>query len=110
LNRASVARTRPAVIERYVFIKLKPEHATPQGRAEARARSEALALIPGVRGLSIGAPADASAESAWDLCLTLRLDSLEGVGSYLEHPEHIAYHEGFLKPRVQVIKAWSFEV
>jgi hypothetical protein len=98
------------MVERYVFVKLKPEHATSQGRAEVRARSQRLALIPGVRGLSIGAPADASALAAWDLCLSLRLDSLDAVAPYLEHPEHVAYYEGFLKPRVQVIKAWSFEV
>jgi hypothetical protein len=98
------------VIERYVFIKLKPEHATPEGRAEARARSKLLARIPGVRGLSIGAPADESAEAAWDLCLTLRLDSLDAVASCVAHPEHVAYLEGFLKARLQVIKAWSFEI
>lgn len=98
------------MIERHVFIKLKPEAATQQGLAEVRARSERLALLPGVRGVSVASPADASAGSAWDLCLTVRFDALEAVEPYLEHPLHHEYYEDFLEPRLQVIKAWNFKV
>jgi hypothetical protein len=98
------------MIERYVFVKLKPEHATDAGRAEVRARSQALASVPGVRGLAVGTPADASALAAWDLSLVVRLDSLADVERYLDSPGHEAYWEGFLEARVQVVKYWNFEV
>jgi hypothetical protein len=52
------------VIERYVFVKLKPEYATEAGRAEVRARSAQLAAIPGVLGVTVGAPADPGAVQA----------------------------------------------
>ena len=98
------------MIERYVFVRLKPEHATEHGRAEVRARSLALASVPGVLGLSVGTPADPSARSAWDFSLVVRFDSLAAVERYLEHPSHAAYYEGFLEPRAQVVKAWNFEL
>jgi hypothetical protein len=98
------------MVERYVFVKLKPEHATLQGRAEVRAQSKRLALVPGVRALVIGEPADTGAAAAWDLSLVVRFDSLDDVDRYLEHREHLAYYEGFLAPRLQVIKAWNFLV
>jgi len=96
------------VVERYVFVRLK--HATPHGRAEVCARSAALGSIPGVISVTIGTPADPSARSAWDLSLVVRFASLAAVEQYLEHPGHAAYYEGFLEPRVQVIKAWNFEI
>jgi hypothetical protein len=98
------------MVERYVFVKLKPEHATEQGRAEVMARSQRLTRVPGLRGLRIGAPADAAALAAWDLCLVARFETLAAIAAYLEHEEHVAYHDGFLEPRVQVIKAWNFQV
>lgn len=98
------------MIERYVFLRLKNEHATEQGRSEARARAAALAQVPGVLALTIGEPADPSARGAWDLSLTARFDSLAAVERYLAHPAHAAYYETFLAPRVAVIKAWNFEV
>ena len=98
------------MVERYVFVRLKPEHATPHGRGEVCARSTALASIPGVISVTIGPPADAGARSAWDVSLVVRFASLAAVEQYLEHPGHAAYYEGFLEPRVQVIKAWNFEI
>ena len=102
--------SEPQMIERYVFVKLKSEHATPAGQAEVRARSEALAAIAGVRDVVIGTPADAGAAKAWDLSLIVRFDSLADVKRYLADPAHLSYYEGFLEPRLQVIKAWNFEV
>jgi Stress responsive A/B Barrel Domain len=98
------------MVERYVFVKLKPEHATDAGRAEVRARSLALRTVPGVRSVVIGAPADPAALSAWDLSLIVRFDSLDDVERYLDDPGHADYYEGFLLERLQVIKAWNFEV
>jgi hypothetical protein len=98
------------MIERHVFLKLKSEHATPGSMNEVRARSQALAAIPGVRELVVGTPADPGAVAAWDLCLTVRFDSLSDVKRYLDHPDHESYYQSFLLPRLQVIKAWNFEV
>jgi hypothetical protein len=98
------------MIERYVFVKLKPEYSTDAQRAEIRERSQALLAIPGVRGLAVGAPADAGSSAAWDLSLCVRFDSLAAVDRYLDDPGHEAYYEGFLLDRLQVIKAWNFEV
>jgi hypothetical protein len=98
------------MIERYVFVKLKSEHGTPSSLGEVRARAQTLASIPGVRGLSVGVPADPGAVAAWDLSLVVRFDSLSDVKRYLDHPDHEAYYEAFLQPRLQVIKAWNFEV
>jgi hypothetical protein len=98
------------MIERYVFVKLKSEHATPAGQAEVRARSQALSAITGVREVVLATPADPAAAKAWDLGLIVRFDALTDVKRYLADPAHIAFYEGFLEPRLQVIKAWNFEV
>ena len=97
------------MIERYVFVRLKPEHATEHSRAEVRARSATLANVPGVTAVAVGTPADAGARSAWDLSLCVRFTALADVERYLEHPLHAQYRS-FLEPRVQVIKAWNFEL
>lgn len=97
------------MIERYVFVRLKPEHATEHGRAEVHSRTATLARIPGVTAVAVGTPADAAARGAWDLSLCVRFAALADVERYLEHPLHVAYW-GFLEPRVQVIKAWNFEL
>jgi len=98
------------MIERYVFVKLKPEHAHAKSRAEVVEKSRRLAEVPGVRALTVGQPADAGAKSAWDLSLAIRFDTLDAVDAYLAHAGHEAYWEGFMEPRVQVVKYWNFEV
>jgi hypothetical protein len=98
------------MIERYVFVKLKSEHATPAGQAELRARAEGLSAIAGVREVVVATPADAAALKSWDLGLIVRFDALTDVKRYLYDPAHIQFFEGFLGPRMQVIKAWNFEV
>ena len=98
------------MIERHVFIKLKPEHASDAQLAEIKNRSMRLSLVPGVRAVVVGLPADAGARAAWDLCLTVRFDTIAAIDPYLEHPEHRAYYEGFLEARAQVVKAWNFQV
>ena len=79
------------MIERHVFVKLKPAHAGGAQRRQIEQRSRELASVPGVLGVTVAVPADASAAGAWDLCLTVRLESLDAVDAYLEHPAHEAY-------------------
>lgn len=98
------------MIERYVFIRLKEPYGEPDNRAQLVARSKALATLPGVRSLRVGSPADDRAQEAWDISLALTFDDLEAVETYRLHPEHRAYVDDFLTPRLAAIKAWNFEV
>ncbi len=70
----------------------------------------ALACIPSIASFEVGAPADAHAEAAWDICLRVRFASIDDVEPYRLHPAHRAFVDEFLKPRVEVIKAWNFLV
>jgi hypothetical protein len=97
------------MIERYHFLKLRPEHATPAGRAEVVARCRAvLPGIPGVRSVVVGAPADAEAAQAWDVSIVVRFADLAAVGPYRADPDHRRFVDEFLAPRVEGKKAWNF--
>ena len=98
------------MVERQVFVRLKPEYATERGREELAARANRLSRLPDLRGLTIGAPADEASKGAWDISLTLRVDSLAAIERCMEHPLYVAFAQGFLEARAHVIKAWNFEV
>lgn len=97
------------MIERHVYIRLKPEHKSERA-AMAESGQRALARIPGVINVLAGTPADEHADHAWDFCLTLRFASTADVEAYRVHPDHRRYVDEDLAPRLQVIKAWNFEV
>jgi hypothetical protein len=97
------------MIDRYVFVRLKKEHAAErQEIADHSARI--LAALPGVVRVTAGTPADAPAEAAWDLSIVLRFASVDDVEPYRVHPEHRRYVDEYLAPRTEVIKAWNFAV
>jgi hypothetical protein len=98
------------MVERQVFVRLKPEYATERGRDELKARALELSGLPEVRGLTVGTPADEAARGAWDVSLTLRMDSLAAIERSLEHSIYVGFLHGFLETRAHVIKAWNFEV
>ena len=99
------------MIERIVLIKLVDAHATPDGRAEVVRRTrDALPGLPGVRAVTVGIPTDEERESRWDICIRVRFTDIEDVEPYLLNPDHRAYVDDFLKPRMEVIKAWNFRV
>jgi len=99
------------MVERYVFIKLKDAHATAAGRQEVIDRTFAdLRQVPGVRKLIVGKPADAAAEGSWDVSLVVVFDDLADVAPYQAHPVHRRYVDEFLAPRMEIIKAWNFDV
>lgn len=98
------------MIERIVLIKLKAEHASEKGRAEVVERTRAvLPEVPGVRGLSVGVPADERSAQSWDVAIRVTLDGVEALPAYLQHPDHRDYVDVFLRPRMECIKAWNFE-
>ncbi|MFW5921255.1 MAG: Dabb family protein [Polyangiales bacterium] len=99
------------MIERIVLFKLSDEWATDEGRGEVAACSrEVLAKVPGVRSLSVGVPADEAAARSWDLSIVLRFDSNDDVEKYRVHPDHRAYVDEYMKPKMEVVKAWNFDV
>jgi len=100
-----------AMVERYVFLKLKDESANEAGRKEVIDRAfQDLGSINGVRRLIIGSPADEKSEASWDVSIVLVFDSADVIPGYLEHPKHRAFVDEFVKPRLEVIKAWNFDV
>lgn|GEM_PF-626346 len=99
------------MIDRVVLVKLKKEHATPDGRAEvAREALRVLRPLPGVVSVVAGRPADAAAEASWDVSITIRFRNLDDFGLYRAHPDHRRFVDEYLAPRSEVRKAWSFEV
>ena len=95
------------VVERYLFAKLKAEHATADGRGEARGQARTLAAVSGVLAVVPGEPADAAALHAWDLSVVLRFADPEAAASAPTDPAYVAF-ERYLGSVAQVVKAWSF--
>jgi hypothetical protein len=99
------------LIERVVFLKMQAAAATPEALKEIASHSrEVLSRLPGVRHVHVGTPADQSTAQDWDIALVLHLDSKDDLEPYRVHPDHRSYVDEYLKPRLQSIKAWSFEV
>lgn len=99
------------MVQRYVFIKLDDAHATDTGRSEVAARArETLARVDGVTAVTVGVPADEPAVKSWDVGIVLRFANLDDVERYRENPDHRAFVDEFLRPRMAVIKAWNFTV
>ncbi len=98
------------MIDRVQLLKLRPEHATPEGRAGVVERAlSVLPRVPGVLGVTAGVPADADAGKSWDVLISLRFATLADVEPSSAHAEHRRFVDEFLAPRVEVKKGWSFE-
>lgn len=99
------------MIERIVLIKLDDKHATDEVRADLVVRAKrALSGVPGVRSLTVGIPCDDKSLAAWDLSIRLTFDAIDVIPDYIAHPEHRAFIDGELKPKMSVLKAWNFEL
>mgnify|MGYP002079103405 CR=1 FL=1 len=99
------------MIERHHYLKLRSNLAHPEARAEVVRRVlETLPGLPGVTGVSAGVPADAEAERSWDVVITVRFADLSDIAAYRADPIHRRFVDEFLAPRVEVKKAWNFEV
>ena len=66
--------------------------------------------LPGVKGVRVGFPADDAAKAAWDAVLIVTFERMEDVPAYASDPDHRAFVDEFLPPRLAVKKAWSFDV
>jgi hypothetical protein len=99
------------MIQRVVAIKLKDAYANAGDRAQVAAASrQILGAVPGVRSIDVGTPADAAAGKSWDVLLLLRFDDLDAVEAYRGHDNHRRYMDTFLRPMLDVIKVWNFEL
>jgi hypothetical protein len=99
------------MIQRVVAIKLKDDYANADDRAQVAATSrDVLGVVPGVRSIDVGTPADFAAEKSWDVLLLLRFDDLAAVDAYRAHENHRQYMDTFLRPMLAVIKVWNFEL
>ena len=97
------------MIERIVLVKLS-EAAVSDRQAIADQSRRVLERIPGVRSVRVARPADEPTAANCDLALVLRFDTLDEVEAYRIHPDHRAYVDEYLKPRMEAITAWNFVV
>lgn len=99
------------MIERIVLFKLTGPYANPEQRhAVAEHTRNVLSTVPGVRHLSVGVPVDDAAAKSWDLSIVVRFDTLDAFHEYRVHPTHREYVDDYMKPKMEVVKAWNFEV
>jgi hypothetical protein len=98
------------MVERYLFVKLSPEHSSEAGRRRAAQEALLLASGTGLAGLRVGLPADAAAVAAWDLSVALRFESLDAAERFIAGPAYDAFTDAFLGEHGRVVKAWTFEI
>ena len=99
------------MIQRIVLFKLKDEYCNDEARAEFVERTRRdLGSLDRVRSVTVGAPADDASKASWDIAITVHFDSMEDVKAYIPDPAHRAYVDGYAMPRVEVRKAWNFEI
>ena len=99
------------MVERIVLIKLLEEHRSGEKRTEIAQHSrQVLPRVPGVRAVWVGVPADDRCAQSWDLCLIVRFDSVEDIPAYASHPKHRSYVDEYLRPRMEGIAAYNFQV
>lgn len=99
------------MIQRVVAIKLKDTYSNDEDRlSAARHTKEVLSEVPEVRHLEVATPGDDRCEASWDLCILLRFDDIGAVERYRADRRHRAYVDVFLKPMLDVIKVWNFEL
>jgi len=66
--------------------------------------------LPGVVAVAVGTPCGDRSATGWDLSIAVRFAAEADIEPYRVHPDHRAYVDEFLKPRMEKIKAWNFEL
>lgn len=99
------------MIQRIVIFKLKEEHRSDTARAEFAERTlKDLSALQQVRSVTVGVPADEASKASWDIAITVQFESMEDVEAYIVDPAHRAYVDGYASPKIEVRKAWNFEI
>jgi len=99
------------MIQRIVLFKLKNEYCNEAAREEFAERTRRdLGALSQVRDVKVGVPADEASEASWDISITVVFDSMEDVKAYIVDPDHRAYVDDYASPKIEVRKAWNFEI
>ena len=99
------------MIERIVLLQLKEELVSPELLEEIADRSrKVLPALPGVLDVHVGLAADERTSAGWHISIVLRFASAEDIPPYAAHPDHRAYVDEFLRPKLESIEAYNFEV
>ena len=99
------------MIQRVVAVRLKESYrdaAVLQSIAEETVR--VLRQAAGVLEVRVGVPGDGRTRREWDLCIFVRLGSMDDVETYRVDPVHRAYADTFLAPMRTQIRVWNFEL
>ena len=99
------------MIERIVLLQMKEELSSGEALEEVAQRSrEVLPALPGVLACHVGLAADERTAAAWHIALVLRFASADDIPPYAAHPDHRAYVDDYLRPKLASIAAFNFEV
>lgn len=99
------------MIQRIVIFELKEEYRNDTARAEFAERTlKDLSALPRVRSVTVGVPADEPSKASWDIAITVQFESMEDLEAYIVDPAHRAYVDGYASPKIEVRKAWNFEI
>jgi hypothetical protein len=99
------------MIQRIVIFKLKEEYCNDAARAEFAERTRKdLGALPQVRSVTVGVPADEASKASWDIAITVQFESMEDLEAYIVDPQHRTYVDGYASPKIEVRKAWNFEI
>ncbi|MCR9160230.1 MAG: Dabb family protein [Nannocystaceae bacterium] len=97
------------MIERTVLIRLRPE-IRPEARTVAEHTQDVLSEAVGVLAVHTAVAADTRTEQVWDLMVSLRFETLEAVERYRADPRHRKYLEVYLRPLLESIRAFNWEL
>ena len=97
------------MITRNVFMKFKVEFQEETEMDEIMSESKkVLSKVAGIQSFKISLPADLVSRKAWDLSLTVVFKDMSALELYRLDAFHRQYVDEFLKPKLEVIKAWNF--
>jgi hypothetical protein len=97
------------MIQRVVLCKLDPQYAGDVQTVMDHT-VEVLAPVPGVRFLEVGSPSDPRSRKAWDFAILIRFDDMDDVEAYRAHEVHRKYYDLYLKPMLEKIRVYNFDV
>ena len=99
------------MIERMVLLKFGDEHTSDESMTAIAAYSqEVLRGLPGVVDCHVGRAADEATEGTWHMVLVVHFESLDDIPAYSAHPDHRAYVDDYLLPKLESIVAFNFDV
>jgi hypothetical protein len=110
MTRAAV-RYSAHMIERIVLLKMNEAHRSRAALEHVAERSRiVLPSLPGVVECHVGLAADERTADSWHVSLVLRFDSADDIPPYAAHPDHRAYVDEYLRPRLDALTAFNFDI